>query len=460
MQSKFTKFWDKYIQYYILHFSNQQEGIQQNLDYLRDKLFLSILLIIFPIGILVYIPSVIVSLLTYQFIIAIADTLTLLTIVYILFNKKQNTRIKKNIFSITIYTLSIVLFYYLGIKGPSIVILVGLSAMTALYQSKKAGLTILVINSITFFILLASFPLQTFPSHFFTIYRPIEWLGISLNLVAFNAIIVLSLAYLVEQLNNSFLKEKCLQQNLTNEKVELVKAKKKAEESDRLKSAFLANMSHEIRTPMNGIIGFTQLLKNDHITKIKQEKYIQIIEKSGHRMLNLINDILDISKIESGQMDLCIEEINIREKIIEIFSFFQPEADAKELELSINLPFLSTSEIVQTDVEKFYAIITNLIKNAIKYTQQGQIEVGYIQKEKNLEFYIRDTGSGIKPEMKEIIFKRFRQGEDLNGHFNEGAGLGLSIAQSYCIMLGGHIWFDSTWGKGTTFYFTLPYTNN
>ena len=242
--------------------------------------------------------------------------------------------------------------------------------------------------------------------------------------------------------------------------LELIKAKERAEESDKLKSAFLANMSHEIRTPMNGILGFADLLKTPDLTGEQQISYVNIIQKSGERMLGIINDIIDISRIESGQMKISLTKTNINEQIEGLFSFFLPEVKEKGLHLLIG-SFLPVKEaIIKTDSEKFNAILINLIKNAIKFTQKGTIEVGYERKNDELEFFVRDTGIGIRNEQKEFIFERFRQGNESLSRSYEGAGLGLSISRAYVEMLGGRIRVESEFGKGSSFYFTLPYNTD
>ena len=240
----------------------------------------------------------------------------------------------------------------------------------------------------------------------------------------------------------------------------LIKAKELAEESDRLKSAFLANMSHEIRTPMNSILGFTELLKTEDLTGKQQKEYIQNIKKGGDRLLNIINDIIDISKIESGQMKVSITKTNINEQIEYISSFFRPEVEEKGIQLIFKNTLPDKDAVINTDREKIFAILTNLVKNAIKFTGEGFIELGYKKKEKLLEFFVKDTGSGIRQEHKEFIFERFRQGSDSLVRNYEGAGLGLSISKAYVEMLGGTIWVDSELGKGSVFYFTIPYNSD
>jgi len=246
----------------------------------------------------------------------------------------------------------------------------------------------------------------------------------------------------------------------------VIKAREKAEESDRLKSSFLANMSHEIRTPMNGILGFAELLKNKLLTGEEQNKYINIIEKSGSRMLNILNDLIDISKIESGQMNVTISDCNVNEQTEFIYNFFKPEVEGKGIHLSLKNSLPPDEAVVRTDREKIEAVLSNLIKNAIKFTEKGSIEFGYVLKSGSepaeLEFFVKDSGVGVSPQLKEIIFERFRQGSESLARNYEGVGLGLSISKSFIEMIGGKIWVDNNSDNnsndtGATFYFTVPY---
>ncbi len=238
---------------------------------------------------------------------------------------------------------------------------------------------------------------------------------------------------------------------------ELVQAKEKAEESDRLKSAFLANMSHEIRTPMNGILGFTNLLLEPDLSSAQKESFIKIVHQSGQRMLNTVNDLVEISNIEAGVVHVSVQETDFNERVEELIHFFKPEAEKKGLELIVDqfLPF--TAKNITTDQNKLDSILTNLIKNAIKYTDSGTINVCCRTRGPLVEFYIKDTGVGIPEDRQGIIFERFFQIEiaDKTRIF-EGSGLGLAIVKSYVEMLGGKIWVESQEGKGSTFYFTLP----
>ncbi|NTW23842.1 MAG: PAS domain S-box protein, partial [Lentimicrobium sp.] len=239
--------------------------------------------------------------------------------------------------------------------------------------------------------------------------------------------------------------------------LELVEARERAEESDRLKSAFLANMSHEIRTPMNGILGFTELLKMPGLSGLQQMEYIQIIEESGDRMLNIINDIIDISKIESGLVKISYAETKINEQLTFIYNFFKPELLRKGVEFSLNNKVSEKDLTIVTDIEKVYAVLTNLVKNAIKFTNSGFVELGCARNDNFLEFYVKDSGAGIQSDKLELIFERFRQGSEQLSRNYEGAGLGLSISRAYVEMLGGRIWVESMAGIGSTFSFSIPF---
>ncbi|MCF8380896.1 MAG: response regulator [Bacteroidales bacterium] len=256
----------------------------------------------------------------------------------------------------------------------------------------------------------------------------------------------------------------CVFQDITESKKakeRLIAALDKAKESDRLKSAFLANISHEIRTPMNGILGFANLLKQPELTGEKTKLYIDIINKSGMRMLNIINAIIEISKIEAGQMKVTISPTNVNVEIDEVFDFFKQEVEKKAIDFSYSKALPDTKAIIETDKQKLCAILINLVKNSIKYTDKGSIKLGYefikVKSIAELKFYIKDTGIGIPENRQEAIFDRFVQADIEDMEAREGSGLGLSIAKAYIEMLGGKIWLNSEPGIGTDVYFTIPY---
>lgn len=271
------------------------------------------------------------------------------------------------------------------------------------------------------------------------------------------SVLIVGITYSLWKLKNTQILLQKKELLLINQNKDLKIAKERAEESDRLKLAFLANMSHEIRTPMNGILGFSSLLKEPNLTDKKKDEYLYIIERSGERLLDIIDDIISISKIESGQMELNMNELNINEQIEYIYNFFLPETKKKEMHLSFRNSLTSSESTIITDRVKIDAVLTNLVKNAVKYSDNGSIELGYIKKGDYLEFYVKDTGIGIQKEEQELIFDRFIQSDAAVSRVIEGNGLGLSISEAYVKMLGGEIWVESEIDKGSTFYFTVPY---
>jgi len=238
---------------------------------------------------------------------------------------------------------------------------------------------------------------------------------------------------------------------------ELKAAKEKAEQSDRLKSAFLANMSHEIRTPMNGIIGFLNLLNKSDIEEKNRKKFLDIVNKSGERLLDTINDIIEISKIESGETELSVSVVNIKETLDYFYQFFKVQTDEKGLELKLSLKAVKKTTTVLTDKTKLESILTNLIKNAVKFTKHGSIEIGNYFDGEYMVFYVKDTGSGIPANRIDAIFHRFVQADLSISRGHEGSGLGLSIARAYAETLGGTLWVKSELGKGSTFFCSIPF---
>jgi PAS domain S-box-containing protein len=238
---------------------------------------------------------------------------------------------------------------------------------------------------------------------------------------------------------------------------ELIKAKEHAEESDRLKSAFLQNMSHEIRTPMNAIMGFSDLLVEQYNNKSKLEKYSKIINIRCNDLLEIINDILDIAKIESGQLSVSYEECDLSELFSDLTFFFKEQQNRigkQQIKFNLRDLCIPTENIIVTDKIKLKQIFINLISNAYKFTNDGKIEIGCkYDAEHDLIFYVSDTGIGIPPDKHTFIFERFAQLE----HEKGGTGLGLSIVKGLIDLLNGKIWLESELGKGTTFYFSFPF---
>ncbi len=237
--------------------------------------------------------------------------------------------------------------------------------------------------------------------------------------------------------------------------LELRKSKLKAEESDRLKTAFLANLSHEIRTPLNGILGFSNLMMNEDTSEELRNEYGNVIQESGDQLTMIIDDLVNIAQIEAGQLSIKQTEFVVQDLFNEILQFYKPEIADKGLEIKISNTSCVTCQI-KSDHKRIRQVIDNLIKNAIKFTNKGEITLRAECHPKHVLISIKDTGIGISETHQKIIFDRFRQLENHSTRLYEGNGLGLSISKEIVELLGGELWMESEIGKGSTFHFSIP----
>lgn len=274
-------------------------------------------------------------------------------------------------------------------------------------------------------------------------------------------LVIISLSVIIHLRHLKIHREQLHVQELEANQRTLELAKEKAEESNRLKSSFLANMSHEIRTPMNAIIGFSELLSDTGRTEENRKRFIDIIQKNTKYLLRLINDILDLSIIETNQLKVIIRECDLQELLNTLLENHLNliHQTNKEIRLNLVTPKEMTKEVIKTDCIRLRQILTNLLENAIKFTYQGTIDFGYELHKKEYLFFVKDTGIGVSSDMQKVIFDRFRQA-NLDSDTREfgGTGLGLAISKSLVELLGGEIWIDSEPNKGACFYFTIPIT--
>lgn len=286
-------------------------------------------------------------------------------------------------------------------------------------------------------------------------FHTFEWLAMKKNKEQFFAEVSLKKYY-----HNNELYIQCLTHDITERKKiesDLIAAKEKAEESDRLKTAFLHNISHEVRTPLNAIVGFSSLLNEPDITEEKRATFSKIILNSSDQLVSIVNDILTISSLEAKQVNVSISPVSINNIIIELLTIFKQQSVNLNISLFAKQQLNNQQSEIYTDKTKVTQILTNLLSNALKFTHEGSIEFGYSLIENQLEFYVKDTGIGIDKEFHEMIFERFRQADKSINKIYGGTGLGLAISKALTELLGGKIRVESEIGKGSTFYFTIPY---
>jgi len=245
--------------------------------------------------------------------------------------------------------------------------------------------------------------------------------------------------------------------NRKKNELELIKAKEKAEESDLLKTEFMNNMSHEINTPMNSILGFSNLLSSNNLTEVKRDSFIRIIQNSSHQLMRIVKDILEISQLETKQVEVNENAVCINDLLLGLFSDFSDKAEKNKTPLYFKKALFNKASKVLSDKAKLNRILSNLLENALKFTHEGFIKLGYQIKGDKLVFFVSDTGIGIRKEKLKVIFKRFSQEEKEMCKNVGGLGLGLSIAKANANLLGGKITVESEKGKGSTFFVTIPY---
>ncbi|MFA9389914.1 MAG: tetratricopeptide repeat protein [Prolixibacteraceae bacterium] len=273
--------------------------------------------------------------------------------------------------------------------------------------------------------------------------------------------------YFKKKKNNQFLEKEVLRRTnelihknieLENNSIELIKSKEKAEESDRLKTAFLSNVSHEIRTPLNGILGFSSLLINPNLTNSDKEKYGGIIKKGSDRLLATIDNIVEASRIQTKQAKTSKSKLIVNKLIEDIYIKFNSLNKNEKIKFSFTIELQNDESTIYSDESKIEAILSHLLNNAFKFTQEGCIDFGYYQENNFLNFYVKDTGIGVPMERQAAIFNFFVQSDIEDHHAYQGSGLGLFLAKSYVDLLGGKIWMNSVDGTGSSFNFSIPYS--
>jgi len=408
------------------------------IEYWRRMIFSRFLSIIVPLGLVVVVPSLFACAKSGLYILGIIDFLTMVNMMAIALRKDISIKLRTTLFIVSFYILAIALLLYMGNIGPGYIYFTGISIATTLIVSHKYGFYSVLFNAVimTGYMIAGHFDLITMADH--EKYDLSSHLIIGLNFLFVNFYLVAAISYFVRGLENTLVQDRFL--------------KKKAQESDRLKSAFIANISHEIRTPLNAILGFTSLAFDEDYNEEERRRFADNVQNSGNQLLSIINSILDISVIESGQMVLNRSHFELSALINECG--IQINGLKRSNDISI---LIKPGEPLwlYTDRTKLTQIIMNFLTNALKFTQKGSVTLGYTSAGNEVTLFVKDTGIGIPEDVGEQIFSRFFKVHN-SSHIKTGTGLGLAISKAIVEAMEGKIWYQSTLGMGTTFYIRIP----
>jgi len=424
----------------------------------QDEFFFKILVLIIPTLIFPFFAGFVMSLIDGIYFLAFVDVLALSTVFYIFFSKNISLKIRKTIFLTTLYVVGLFILIFVGLGGAGMAYLLGVSTFSTLILNRKAGYITLFVNflMLSLFVVLMTFPFFKESVVFKNSVGSVVAVGV--NFLLINILLVYSISSLIKSLQDSQEKEHKYLVKLEKETKAHKRARLRAEESDLLKSSFLSNMSHEICTPVNVILGYVDFLQKSDLSKEDKNLYISAVKENCNRLMNMITDLINLSIIETGQLEIRSSEFSVNEFIREIYRENQSVVENKNLKFSMHVDS-DEACVINTDREKFKVVMQKLIDNAIKFTHEGEVMVAYEKKDDELEFYIKDSGIGIPIKQQKDIFKNFRQGETGLSRQFEGNGLGLGIAKAYIEELGGLIGLSSSIEKGSIFYFSFPLKN-
>ncbi len=433
---------------------------QDGLIYLRERLFVSVTLVTLLIGSAAYVMGFYNSLRISNNLLVIVSTLGYLEMVIITFGQKW-VSLKFRIYAFVYLSLwlGIIFLFISGPEGSGFMYLIGFNILSAVFLGMSSVFFSFAITAVVLIMITLIIHFNLMPGSPINLYGTFQFVNVSINSLVIVSISII-LAILVSNLEKMFNHKEKLQKLLHDKIDRLSEAKKRAEESDMLKSSFLANMSHEIRTPMNAIVGFSDLVLNQpDITIDEAKEYVETINGSGQYLMNIIGDILDVSLLDTNQLKLSKGRIKLSSVFAELKVLYNPKI---KINKSVDLNFHTSPDYrdttVYTDEQRLKQVIINLINNAFKFTKDGKIDVGFEVKKETVEFYVRDTGKGIEKDKQLIIFDRFVKAEQNETVTKtKGTGLGLAISKGIVEVLGGKIWVESNPGKGATFYFSIPY---
>lgn len=424
------------------------------------RIFVALNLTVLISGFFALIPSIIFSFQMDKPEVAVLDIVIYTGILFNYIKKGIPYEFRVKVVLLLFYLLGTLLLLMIGPKGAGLIYLFSFSVLTGILLGMRATIMSLIITVITIIVIGAGISMSLPGFGLVEEFTTGGWVILSINFIVLDTIVAVPLAFMIQGLETNLQTEKLARIKLKEGQEKLILAKEKAEEADRLKSAFLSNMSHEIRTPMNAILGFSNLLKDREVDESERNEYLKYISNSGDQLLHLIDDIIDISKIEAGELSLHYDACQVNDLLREIhLAFYHSPRRSPGVDIILQPAIRENSFTVRTDPYRLQQILTNLVGNALKFTERGNITIGYFFRDfKTLEFFVKDTGVGIPEAQLGNVFKRFSKVESNQTRIHEGTGLGLAICKNLVEMMGGTIEVNSTPGVATTFSFTLPIT--
>ncbi len=430
--------------------------------YWRERIFHYFIIALISVGLLSYLYYTISFLQDEKYISAIFSSVIFISTLFVSIVRTLPLKIRASWVLTCIYLLGGYLFVIKGPDSLGLVLLLAYSILSAILLGYKSS-----VYSVVFNILLLGIAFVLHYTSLITNELLINLnIGTYLNLIALfvvaNIITLFPLVSFINGMTFSFEKELRYKNILSKEREKLMRAKIKAEESDVLKTSFLSNMSHEIRTPMNAILGFSNLLSHKEISSSEKEEFVNLIRINGKNLLTLVEDIIDISKIDSGQLQVKNSPVCLHEILKEVYNSFWDDIKRRgqlNIKLYLNEGISDKKTMILTDAFRLRQVLINLVGNGIKFTDRGFVEFGYeLKNEEVLQFYIKDTGIGLPKGKEQEVFERFSKfSNDKQKMLYGGTGIGLSIARDVVSLMGGKIWVESEEKVGSTFYFTIPY---
>jgi signal transduction histidine kinase/CheY-like chemotaxis protein len=433
-------------------------GYTKDLVTYRDAIYYTTTAIFMVLGVFVVAVDVIFAIQQQTFYVIYVDAICYSIGAFILFNKRIPIKIRKWILVMCCYFVALQYIITIGPFGASLVFLFAYPILAGLILGLTPALVALFINLVT--IILLAFYFQHFSELMLynQYYSLDQWINDAVNFYVLNVTLTIAFILFIKILDKTLKTGSKVETLLEIERERLFVAKDKAESADKLKSSFLANMSHEIRTPMNGIIGFAELIKDEKPGDSELDEYSDIIINNGKHLLNIINDIIDISKLEAEQLRIKRETFNVTDILSDLYVLFNNKHIRQGKE-NINFELIMPDKLkfITTDKTRLTQVLSNLIDNAFKFTQEGNINFGYINASKDtIEFFVEDTGIGLDANELDVIFDRFIQVELAGTKKYPGTGLGLSISKGLIELMGSKVMVTSKKGVGSRFSFELP----